>query len=229
MGGNGTILALLSDLSRSSESSSYKGSEPDTIRACGSPSAAAVAGAPCTVHEGTELGPLIGADDNAVPQFALDPGLPMGGEHLRHRSLPHRNRNVDRLPRRDPPESDTGQPHLRHRRQPPRTTFILHTTYYARRAFDGSLPRCYVPRRIERAGTCARDRSPNDVGFDQRRPVMGAGPLPQSGRLDLNQRPFGPQPNALPDCATPRSPFRVSGPPAGGYRKRSGRRGSNPY
>jgi two-component system sensor histidine kinase VanS len=28
--------------------------------------------------------------------------------------------------------------------------------------------------------------------------------LPQSGRLDLNQRPFGPQPNALPDCATPR-------------------------
>ena len=27
----------------------------------------------------------------------------------------------------------------------------------------------------------------------------------QSGRLDLNQRPFGPQPNALPGCATPRS------------------------
>jgi hypothetical protein len=27
----------------------------------------------------------------------------------------------------------------------------------------------------------------------------------------LNQRPFGPQPNALPDCATPRSRFRVSG------------------
>jgi hypothetical protein len=26
----------------------------------------------------------------------------------------------------------------------------------------------------------------------------------RSGRLDLNQRPFGPQPNALPDCATPR-------------------------
>src|ERR671914_677810 len=26
----------------------------------------------------------------------------------------------------------------------------------------------------------------------------------KSGRLDLNQRPFGPQPNALPDCATPR-------------------------
>src|SRR5690606_31299339 len=28
--------------------------------------------------------------------------------------------------------------------------------------------------------------------------------LRESGRLDLNQRPFGPQPNALPDCATPR-------------------------
>ena len=25
-----------------------------------------------------------------------------------------------------------------------------------------------------------------------------------SGRLDLNQRPFGPEPNALPNCATPR-------------------------
>jgi hypothetical protein len=29
-------------------------------------------------------------------------------------------------------------------------------------------------------------------------------PLRQSGRLDLNQRPLGPQPSALPDCATPR-------------------------
>ena len=28
--------------------------------------------------------------------------------------------------------------------------------------------------------------------------------LPASGRLDSNQRPFGPKPNALPDCATPR-------------------------
>ncbi len=26
----------------------------------------------------------------------------------------------------------------------------------------------------------------------------------ESGRLDLNQRPLGPQPSALPDCATPR-------------------------
>ena len=26
-----------------------------------------------------------------------------------------------------------------------------------------------------------------------------------SGRLDLNQRPFGPEPNALPSCATPRN------------------------
>jgi hypothetical protein len=29
--------------------------------------------------------------------------------------------------------------------------------------------------------------------------------LNQSGRPDLNRRPFGPQPNALPDCATPRA------------------------
>ena len=26
-----------------------------------------------------------------------------------------------------------------------------------------------------------------------------------SGREDLNLRPFGPEPNALPDCATPRT------------------------
>jgi hypothetical protein len=29
-------------------------------------------------------------------------------------------------------------------------------------------------------------------------------PNPKSGRLDLNQRPFDPQSNALPSCATPR-------------------------
>src|SRR6188472_1296018 len=28
--------------------------------------------------------------------------------------------------------------------------------------------------------------------------------LIRSGRLDSNQRPLGPQPSALPDCATPR-------------------------
>ena len=28
-----------------------------------------------------------------------------------------------------------------------------------------------------------------------------------SGREDLNLRPFGPEPNALPDCATPRFLF----------------------
>src|SRR3954453_9082814 len=39
-----------------------------------------------------------------------------------------------------------------------------------------------------------------------------------SGRQDLNLRPPGPQPGALPDCATPR-----------GYElRRSGRRDSNP-
>jgi hypothetical protein len=29
-------------------------------------------------------------------------------------------------------------------------------------------------------------------------------PFLLSGRLDSNQRPLGPQPSALPDCATPR-------------------------
>src|SRR3954447_21478233 len=33
----------------------------------------------------------------------------------------------------------------------------------------------------------------------------GRGPRKKSGRLDSNQRPLGPQPSALPDCATPRS------------------------
>lgn len=32
-----------------------------------------------------------------------------------------------------------------------------------------------------------------------------------SGREDLNLRPFGPEPNALPDCATPRLCFRSTG------------------
>ena len=48
----------------------------------------------------------------------------------------------------------------------------------------------------------------------------GAEGIPESGRLDLNQRPFGPQPNALPDCATPRSPSRVSGRCVDGYWRR---------
>src|SRR4051812_21639825 len=33
----------------------------------------------------------------------------------------------------------------------------------------------------------------------------------ESGRLDLNQRPLGPQPSALPDCATPRDGRHSSG------------------
>jgi hypothetical protein len=37
----------------------------------------------------------------------------------------------------------------------------------------------------------------------------------KSGRLDLNQRPFGPQPNALPDCATPREPRVYASFPSG--------------
>src|SRR5215217_2135746 len=31
----------------------------------------------------------------------------------------------------------------------------------------------------------------------------------KSGRSDLNRRPFGPQPNALPGCATPRYSDRI--------------------
>src|SRR6202035_1914088 len=36
----------------------------------------------------------------------------------------------------------------------------------------------------------------------------------QSGRQDLNLRPPGPQPGALPDCATPRGVRPFYGPPA---------------
>src|SRR5436190_21556006 len=34
--------------------------------------------------------------------------------------------------------------------------------------------------------------------------MQGAMQEAQSGRPDLNRRPFGPKPNALPGCATPR-------------------------
>src|SRR5437763_15700722 len=47
---------------------------------------------------------------------------------------------------------------------------------------------------------------------------------PQSGRQDLNLRPPGPQPGALPDCATPRGgPMIETGAPAKGslYPKRA--------
>src|SRR5205807_5511049 len=35
-------------------------------------------------------------------------------------------------------------------------------------------------------------------------PAISGAFVSPSGRLDLNQRPPGPQPGALPDCATPR-------------------------
>jgi hypothetical protein len=41
------------------------------------------------------------------------------------------------------------------------------------------------------------------------KPASRAG-FRKSGRLDLNQRPLGPQPSALPDCATPRYFIRGS-------------------
>jgi len=48
--------------------------------------------------------------------------------------------------------------------------------------------------------------------------------LRESGRSDLNRRPFGPQPNALPDCATPRagSDATRSGSEGAGDRTRTG-------
>jgi hypothetical protein len=46
-------------------------------------------------------------------------------------------------------------------------------------------------------GFPTRPRTPSNVK------VVPSG---ESGRSDLNRRPFGPQPNALPGCATPRSP-----------------------
>ncbi len=36
--------------------------------------------------------------------------------------------------------------------------------------------------------------------------------FPTSGRQDLNLRPPGPQPGALPDCATPRSHTIIAPP-----------------
>ena len=51
----------------------------------------------------------------------------------------------------------------------------------------------------------------------------------QSGRLDSNQRPLGPQPSALPDCATPRSGLRDRTRPVRHYGGRGhGRRGNHP-
>jgi hypothetical protein len=38
-----------------------------------------------------------------------------------------------------------------------------------------------------------------------------------SGRQDLNLRPLGPQPSALPDCATPRGDFILTDRREGGY------------
>ena len=50
-----------------------------------------------------------------------------------------------------------------------------------------------------------------------------SGAFVASGRQDLNLRPPGPQPGALPDCATPRGQAMIT------LWKKSGRRGSNPF
>jgi hypothetical protein len=52
--------------------------------------------------------------------------------------------------------------------------------------------------------------------------MLGLAGYCQSGRQDLNLRPPGPQPGALPDCATPRGPSDST--PG-----ESGRRESNPF
>src|SRR3954470_812263 len=51
-----------------------------------------------------------------------------------------------------------------------------------------------------------------DVGAGEPWPDGPASPgLLESGRQDLNLRPSGPQPDALPDCATPRGRADASG------------------
>src|SRR3954447_19131941 len=49
-----------------------------------------------------------------------------------------------------------------------------------------------------------------------------SGPLCQSGRQDLNLRPPGPQPGALPDCATPRDRLSLRRDDRAGDRTRTG-------
>ena len=46
---------------------------------------------------------------------------------------------------------------------------------------------------------------PNDLEKEKRPEALGLWPVNLwSGRLDLNQRPLGPEPSALPNCATSR-------------------------
>src|SRR3954469_19846147 len=51
-------------------------------------------------------------------------------------------------------------------------------------------------------------RAPASDVRPQERPAMQA--FHESGREDLNLRPPGPQPGALPGCATPRTPGEVT-------------------
>jgi hypothetical protein len=82
---------------------------------------------------------------------------------------------------------------------------------------------------IHSAARCARiSRSPRNASFKktlfpvcspwgvfrglrQRQKVLFSRCFVVSGRQDLNLRPPGPQPGALPDCATPRGPSPTSG------------------
>ena len=72
-----------------------------------------------------------------------------------------------------------------------------------------------TPPSLRRGRECIPQRVPYAPAGNAKGPHLRA--FPESGRQDLNLRPPGPQPGALPDCATPR-----------GVLIQSGRRESNP-
>ena len=72
--------------------------------------------------------------------------------------------------------------------------------------------------------SCQSPARPERPARPLRRKERSATNAQISGRLDLNQRPFGPQPNALPNCATPRSKVTISRPIAEAHRVTLSRR-----
>ena len=73
------------------------------------------------------------------------------------------------------------------------------------------LPECYSldARNLDPAGASSQSFAPLEPKTPLAARVFAVVRIsaPRSGRLDLNQRPLGPQPSALPDCATPRDRF----------------------
>jgi hypothetical protein len=123
--------------------------------------------------------------------------------------------SADEMPPRRVDPVRVPKPGPVHRLRPPRASPAGGlTTARARRAGVAATPAERTP-----AAAAARARR-------CRRACCGCGgsgraraaPVLQSGRQDLNLRPPGPQPGALPDCATPRVLVPVQ----------SGRRESNP-